>query len=62
MAPLQGRTLLEEDTILEIPLIVMGLHLVPGQTLPMTVYHTAFQNAIRRSVVKDRLVGLVSNG
>jgi cereblon len=62
MEELQGRVVLEEDeVIIEIPIVVMNLHLVPGQIIPMTVFHAVFQNAIRRCVVNDRMFGIVNN-
>jgi len=61
MEELHGRIDLDEDSIPEIPLIVMGIQLVPGQTLPMTVFHAAFQNAIRRCVVGNRMFGIINN-
>lgn len=61
MEELQGRVLLEEDATPEIPLIAMGIHLIPGQTLPLTIFHAVFQNAIRRCVMTDRIFGIVHN-
>lgn len=62
MEELQGRVVLDEDSVLEIPIVVMNFHLIPGQTLPMTVFHAVFQNAIRRCVVNDRVFGVVNSG
>jgi hypothetical protein len=40
MEELQGRVVFDDcGPTPEIPLIVMGFHLVPGQTLPLTIFH-----------------------
>jgi Lon protease-like protein len=60
MEELQGRVMfMDGGSTPEIPLIVMGIQLVPGQTLPLTIFHAVFQNAIRRCVANDRVFGIV---
>jgi len=62
MEELPGRAIfLEEGATTEIPLLVMGIQLVPGQTLPLTIFHNVFQNVIRRCVSNDRIFGIVHN-
>ncbi|OXA50221.1 protein cereblon isoform X2 [Folsomia candida] len=62
MEELQGRVLFDDGgPTPEIPLIVMGIQLVPGQTLPLTIFHAVFQNAIRRCIGTNKVFGIVHN-
>lgn len=62
MEELQGRVVFADGgPTPEIPLLLMGVLLVPGQTLPLSIFHPVFQNAIRRCIMTNRVFGIVYN-
>ncbi len=60
MEEVRGRVFLEEDSIVEIPVITQrGLICVPGQTLPLFVSHPHTVSMLRRVVEGNRTFGIV---
>lgn len=63
MEEVRGRTMLEEGTIVEIPVIVQaGLISVPGQTLPLFVSHPHIVTMLRRVIEGNHIFGIISPG
>ena len=62
MEAIPGRTILEGGAETEIPLVLLEFHLVPGQTLPLTVFHSVTQSALLRCVPHNRHFGIVHSG
>ncbi|XP_063231995.1 protein cereblon isoform X2 [Bacillus rossius redtenbacheri] len=57
---LQGRTMLDDDSVQTLPLLPQpGVVLVPGQTLPLSVFYPPAVSMLRRSVATDRTFGVV---
>lgn len=60
---LSGRTLQDENDYITIPLLLneslMGLVLIPTQTLPMTIYHPGQASMLRNVIAKDKTFGVV---
>nr|CAD7573474.1 unnamed protein product [Timema californicum] len=57
---LQGRTMLDDDSIQTLALLPQpGVVLVPGQTLPLTVFYPPTVSMLRQSIATDRTFGVV---
>ncbi|GLH08848.1 Protein cereblon homolog [Gryllus bimaculatus] len=57
---LRGRTLLDDDSYQTIPLLPEpGVVLVPGQTLPLTVFYPPTISMLRRTITTDHTFGVV---
>ena len=57
----RGRTVLEDDSCLELPLLSLpGVVLVPGQTLPLQLFQPATVSMIRNVLDKDKTFGMVT--
>ena len=58
---LRGRTILEEDSEVTLPLITLpGTILVPGQIIPLHLFHQQMVAMIRRVVDSDKTFGVVT--
>ena len=61
MEEVRGRTMLDEDSIIEIPVVVQeGLVCVPGQTLPLTISHPLIISMMRRVIEGNHIFGILS--
>jgi cereblon len=61
MEEVRGRTLLDEDSIIEMPVVVQeGLICVPGQTLPLTISHPHIMAMMRRVIEGNHIFGILS--
>nr|CAD7427466.1 unnamed protein product [Timema monikensis] len=57
---LQGRTMLDDDSIQTLALLPQpGVVLVPGQTLPLSVFYPPTVSMLRQSIATDRTFGVV---
>ncbi|XP_066999546.1 protein cereblon [Anabrus simplex] len=57
---LRGRTLLDDGSYQTLPLLPEpGVVLVPGQTLPLTVFYPSTISMLRRTISTDRTFGVV---
>ena len=57
----RGRTVLEDDSYLELPLLSLpGVVLVPGQTLPLQLCQPSTVSMIRNLLDKDKTFGMVT--
>jgi Lon protease-like protein len=59
---LSGCTLYDENSIVSLPLLVQqqGTMALPGQILPLSLFHSATIGLLRETIAKDRTFGLVS--
>jgi len=61
MEEIHGRTLLDEDSIIELPVIIhVGFVGVPGQTLPLTVNRPQVVSMLRRVIAGDHIFGILT--
>lgn len=61
MEEVRGRTLLDEESIVEMPVVVQeGLVCVPGQTLPLTISHPHIMTMMRRVIEGNHTFGILS--
>lgn len=61
MEEVRGRTLLDEDSVIEMPVVVQeGLICVPGQTLPLTISHPHTTAMMRRVIEGNHIFGILS--
>ncbi|EFX70803.1 hypothetical protein DAPPUDRAFT_112386 [Daphnia pulex] len=61
MEEVRGRILLDEDSIIEMPVVVQeGLICVPGQTLPLTISHPHIMAMMRRVIEGNHIFGILS--
>lgn len=59
---LSGRTLLDDGSYKDLELLPpTGVVLVPGQTLPLTVFETFTINMLRQCILNDRTFGVLAN-
>ena len=57
----RGRTVLEDDSYLELPLLSLpGVVLVPGQTLPLQLFQPSTVSMKRNLLDKDKTFGMVT--
>ena len=55
-----GRTILEEDIYTDIPLISQpGIILMPGQTLPLTLFQPSVVSMMKRLVETTKTFGVI---
>jgi len=58
---LRGRTILENDQTLRLPLLVLpNVVLIPGQKLPLQLLHPATVSMMRHIIENDRIFGLIN--
>ncbi|XP_043242048.1 protein cereblon-like [Amphibalanus amphitrite] len=56
-----GRTVLEEGSTLELPLLYdSAVMLIPGQTLPLTLFHPAAVAMVRRAIAHNKTFGFIN--
>ena len=61
MEEIHGRTLLEEESVIELPVIIhVGFVGVPGQTLPLTVTHPQIISMLKRVIEGDHTFGILT--
>ncbi|KAK4014670.1 hypothetical protein OUZ56_027187 [Daphnia magna] len=61
MEEVRGRTLLDEDSIVEMPVVVQdGLICVPGQILPLTISHPHIIAMMRQVIEGNHIFGILS--
>ena len=61
MEEVRGRTLLDENSIIEMPVVVQeGLICVPGQTLPLTISHPQIMAMMRQVIEGNHIFGSLS--
>ena len=60
MEEVHGRTLLEEESVIELPVLYVGFVGTPGQTIPLTFNHPQIVSMLRRVIAGNHTFGILS--